>query len=61
MIQSLKKLPRPREELARRMKAALSDWVAYGHSESDIRRLVSGVVALQPLDEPEPTKKEKKR
>lgn len=48
LIQRIKMLPRPRQELQARMKAVLSDWVSYGHNEAEIRRLVAGPAAIQP-------------
>lgn len=35
-------------ECTSRRKAVLADWVAWGHSEAEIRRLVKGEPALQP-------------
>ena len=35
-------------ECTTRRKAVLADWVAWGHSEAEIRRLVKGGPALQP-------------
>lgn len=65
LIQRIKELPRPRPELTQRMQAALSEWVAMGHSEAEIRRLVAGPPALQPTgldghgesEHPKPTKR----
>lgn len=48
LIQRIKARPGAREELTRRMRAVLADWVALGHSEAEIRRLVAGPVPLQP-------------
>jgi uncharacterized protein (UPF0335 family) len=50
LIQRIKALQRPREELTQRMKTVLADWTAYGHDETELRRLVAGPTPLQPLD-----------
>lgn len=46
LIQTLGQLPRPRQEIVTRRQAVLADWVAHGHSEAEIRRLVKGPLAL---------------
>ena len=35
-------------ECTARRKAVLADWVAQGHAEAEIRRLVKGPLAIQP-------------
>ena len=35
-------------ECTRRRKAVLADWVAWGHNEAEIRRLVKGPPAIAP-------------
>lgn len=55
LIQSLGRHRRPREEIADRRRAVLSDWMAHGHSEIELRRLAKlDALPLAPalLDEP---------
>lgn len=40
LIRMIGELTLPRFELSARRKAVLSDWIAHGHSEIEIRRLV---------------------
>ena len=49
LIQRLALLPIAVSECSARRKAMLKVWTDYGHSEAEIRRLVKGAVALQPL------------
>lgn len=41
-------LPIGATECTTRRKAVLADWVAFGHSESELRRLVKGEIAIGP-------------
>ncbi len=52
LIQRLGKLPRPKDEITARRRQVLSDWMAQGHSESDLRRLAKGPVPLAPESSP---------
>lgn len=56
LIQALGKLDRPREEIAQRRRAVLADWCAYGHAESDLRKLAKGPVPLEPVSSDAPKK-----
>lgn len=61
LIQQIKSLThRPAAERSARCKAVLTDWAAYGHSESELRELVSsGSMSLAPPGQPDrqtPTK-----
>lgn len=57
LIQRLGALPRPRDEITARRRKVLEDWMAYGHSESDLRRLAKGPVPLAPESSPAPLKR----
>lgn len=48
LIQRIGALNRPRQELTERRRKVLADWVAMGHSEAEIRRLVAGPSAIEP-------------
>jgi hypothetical protein len=50
LIQTIKALKgiRPTAELSTRCAQVLSDWVAYGHLESELRALSIGPLASQP-------------
>lgn len=51
LIQKIQRLRRPREEIASRCKAVLTDWVAYGHSEQQIRKLAKErAFAFEPIE-----------
>lgn len=39
LIQSIQRLPIPREAKIDRCRKVLADWMAHGHSEAEIRRL----------------------
>ena len=49
LIQMLGRLQIPASECSARRRAVLSDWVKYGHSETEIRDLVKGSMALGPV------------
>jgi hypothetical protein len=49
LIQMLGRLQIPASDCSARRKAVLSDWVKYGHSETEIRQLVKGSTALGPV------------
>jgi hypothetical protein len=51
LIRQIGKLQRPREELTERRKRVLADWVAYGHSETDLRALAKSGPAFPPVPE----------
>lgn len=57
LIQRLGTLPRPRDEITARRRAVLSDWMAYGHSEQELRKLAKGPVPLAPELLPGPKKR----
>jgi len=59
IIQLLGRMPIAQSECTRRRRENLADWVAWGHSEAEIRRLVKGPLAIAP--EPEQPKKAKGR
>ena len=48
LIQMIGTLPIAVSAASERRKVALSDWVKYGHSEAEIRRLVKGPFAIGP-------------
>lgn len=58
LIQRIGKSVGPRDQLSARRKQVLADWLAMGHSEKQIRSLVSGgSLPLQPAGRhAEPTK-----
>lgn len=50
LIQRLRGLPRPRQEIAARQRRVLSDWVAHGHAEELLRSLARATaVPLAPI------------
>lgn len=50
LIQRIGKLPgRLTSELSQRRKAVLADWVRWGHAEQEIRALVAGPMAVEPV------------
>lgn len=49
LIQRIGRLQRTQAELTQRRKAVLADWMAYGHAESEIRELVRGPMAVEPI------------
>jgi hypothetical protein len=50
LIQRIKRMPgRTNAELSQRMTKVLNDWIAAGHSESEIRALVAGPMAVAPI------------
>jgi hypothetical protein len=49
LIQKIGRLQIPRVVATQRRMAVLADWVAFGHSEAEIRGLVSGRMALTPI------------
>lgn len=57
LIQKLGKLGRPSAEVTARRRVVLADWMAYGHSEVELRRLAKGPVPLAPESSPEPKKR----
>ena len=62
LIQSIQKRPRPASEIAARCRQVLNDWVAYGHSETQIRALAkAAAMPLAPSGEPVPPPKAKPR
>lgn len=52
LIQRLGKLQVTQAEITQRRKAVLADWTAYGHSEQEIRALVKGPMAVEPIAKP---------
>ena len=48
LIQRIGMRPISTSECTARRKAVLADWVAWGHPEAEIRRLVKGPLAIQP-------------
>lgn len=61
LIQRLGKMQRPKDEITARRRKVLADWMAMGHSEADLRALAKGPVPLQPVGEPEPQTRTKRR
>ena len=57
LIQAIQRLPRPREEIQRRCRAVLNDWVAMGHDEKELRALAKGPRALAPVSSDAPKKR----
>ena len=49
LIQKLGRLSVTQAEITQRRRAVLADWTAYGHSEQEIRELVRGPMAVQPI------------
>jgi hypothetical protein len=49
LIQQIGQLPIPPSDITRRRRAVLADWIAQGHAEKDIRELVRGPLALEPV------------
>jgi hypothetical protein len=56
LIQRLGALPRTRQEIATRRRAVLTDWMAYGHSEAELRSLAKGATPLAPASSKPPKK-----
>jgi len=48
IIQHLGTLQIGQSECAQRRRAALADWLAWGHSEAEIRKLAKGPLAIAP-------------
>ncbi len=48
IIQAIGTLQIAASEASKRRTAQLKDWVAFGHLESEIRRLVKGPLAIAP-------------
>lgn len=61
LIQMLGRLPIAASECSARRKAVLSDWVKYGHSEAEIRRLVKGSIAIGPASSTESESQTRKK
>ena len=62
LIKAIQALPRPANEIAARCRQVLNDWVAYGHSETQIRALAKAAeMPLAPSGEPAPPPKAKPR
>lgn len=59
IIQHLGTLQIGRTECSDRRRSALADWLAWGHSEAEIRRLAKGPLAIAP--EPAQAQKAKGR
>lgn len=57
IIQHLGQMLIPQSECTQRRRAALADWLAWGHSEAEIRRLVKGPLAVAPEAPAPPAKK----
>jgi hypothetical protein len=58
LIQRLGKLPRPKEEIASRRRQVLTDWMAYGHAEGQLRALAKLTTpALAPIADTRSTRK----
>lgn len=49
LIQMIGRLPIAQREATARRKAVLADWVKQGHSEQEIRDLVKGPMAVEPV------------
>lgn len=52
LIQRIGRLDVMPAEIKQRRKAVLEDWCKYGHSESQIRELVRGPMAVEPITKP---------
>lgn len=59
IIQHLGTLQIGRTECSQRRRAALANWLAWGHSEAEIRRLVKGPLAIAPVPVAPPAKAKK--
>lgn len=59
LIQNLAKLQIPTSECSARRKSVLADWLAHGHREDQIRKLVSGPLAIGPDVPTEPASQTK--
>jgi hypothetical protein len=46
LIQAIARYPIPAEQVVQRRRAVLADWVAWGHSEAQIRALAKGNTAI---------------
>lgn len=61
LIQQIKALTqRPAAERSARCTAVLTDWVAHGHPEPELRALSAGSMPLAPPGAPEPRKSMKR-
>lgn len=49
LIQQIPKFCGTNAEASQRRKAALADWVAMGHDETELRTLVAGPIAYAPV------------
>ena len=49
LLQKLGGLNVTQAEIKQRRQAVLKDWIAYGHSESEIRELVKGPMSVEPI------------
>lgn len=47
-IQRIQALPIPADDKRDRCRKVLADWLAHGHSESELRALAKGPTAVQP-------------
>lgn len=50
IIQHLGKLNIGQSECTRRRRESLADWLAYGHNESEIRKLAKGALCVAPAE-----------
>lgn len=48
LIQMIGRLQIPASDCSERRRVVLSDWVRYGHSETEIRKLVKGPLPIGP-------------
>lgn len=48
LIQRIQKLPVSAEAKRDRCRQVLTDWLAFGHSEAELRALAKGPVAIRP-------------
>lgn len=49
LIQQIGLLPISKSEATERRRAVLADWVKQGHAEEDLRALVKGPLAREPV------------
>lgn len=50
LIQRIRRYSIPVSELTERRRAVLADWVAHGHDEAQLRALVKGPLAVEPIE-----------
>ncbi len=49
LIQRIPKFSKTEAETTQRRRVVLADWIAQGHSEKEIRTLVAGPLAYEPV------------